>query len=250
LPGNQLLELSVHQKTIRIPRLPDRLSGFTITHLTDTHLTGKVAKMYFEEVVRRTNELDSDVIAVTGDLFDKTACLDWIPDIFGKLQARHGVYFILGNHDLRVDSTELRRRLSDVGLVDVGGQWTSVNVNDTPVILAGNEVPWFAPAADLSDCPPRDECEQLRVLLTHSPDQITWALDSAADLVLAGHTHGGQIRLPLVGPLASSSRMGTRYAGGIYDVPPAVLHVCRGISSTFPIRFNCPPELAQLKLSR
>ena len=250
LPGNQLLELFIHEKTIRIERLPERLAGLTITHLTDLHFTGKVAKPYFEEVIRRANAMDSDLIAVTGDLIDKAACLDWIPDTFGQLQARYGVYFILGNHDLRVDGADLRGRLTDAGLKDVGGRWLEVAVNETPVILAGSEVPWFLPAADLSDCRPRGKREQLRILLTHSPDQIAWALDADADLILAGHTHGGQIRLPLIGPLASSSRMGTRYAGGVYDVPPAVLHVCRGISSTFPIRYNCPPELARLELRR
>ncbi|MEK6247655.1 MAG: metallophosphoesterase [Planctomycetales bacterium] len=247
LPGNQILELNIHEKKIRIPRLPLALEGFSIVHLTDLHFTGVIGKPYFDEVIRHANELDADLIAITGDLIDNPKCFDWIDDTLGQLRARHGVYYVLGNHDMRIDSPALRRRLHSAGLITLGSRWTTLSIHGATLVLAGNELPWFGPLVDMRDCPERDE-EQLRVFLSHSPDQIDWAVEHDADLMLAGHTHGGQIRLPWIGPLASSSRMGSRYAGGTYDLSPTVLHVCRGISGTFPIRFNCPPELARLEL--
>ena len=69
-----------------------------------------------------------------------------------------------------------------------------------------------------------------------------------ADLVLAGHTHGGQIRLPGIGPIFSPCRDGVRYASGVFDLPPTILHVTQGLSAELPLRFGCPPEVTLLVL--
>jgi hypothetical protein len=247
IPGNELLQLCIHEKQLAIPRLPKQLEGLAIAHLSDLHYTGKVGKAYFEEIVRRTNEFDADLIAITGDLLDCTVCLDWIRDTFGRLRAKHGVYFVLGNHDLLVDATELRQRLTDAGLTDLGGRHTTIAVHGCDVTLAGNELPWFAPAAEMQTAPARSN-DSLRIVLSHSPDQFGWAREHDADLMLAGHTHGGQIRLPLIGAVVAPSRYGTRYACGTFFEPPTVMHVSRGISGTTPIRVNCPPELSKIDL--
>ena len=89
-----------------------------------------------------------------------------------------------------------------------------------------------------------------RILLSHSPDQLPWAQASGFDLMLAGHNHGGQIRLPYFGALIAPSWYGCRYAGGLYCEPPTLLHVSRGLCGIHPIRLNCPPELALLTLIR
>ncbi len=248
IPGNELLDLTVHEKTLRIPRLPAALEGFSIAHLSDLHFTGKVGKAWFEDVIERANGFDTDIVAVTGDLFDKAACFEWIPDTFGRLRGRHGVFFVLGNHDKRLNSRRMRQLLVEANLVDLGGRPFQFDVNDSQIILAGNELPWFAPAADMSDCPPRHDA-QLRIGLSHSPDQIDWARHLGFDLMLAGHTHGGQIRLPIIGPVVSPSRYGTRYASGTFYEPPTVMHVSRGLSGTTPVRYHCPPELTKLVLT-
>ncbi|NIP85962.1 MAG: hypothetical protein GTO03_10525 [Planctomycetales bacterium] len=221
----------------------------SITHLSDLHLTGKVTKPFFEEVVRQANRLEGDLIAITGDIVDHPACLDWLPDTLGRLRAACGVYYVLGNHDTRLDSDRLRQALADCGLVPLGGRWRETTWRDQKLILAGNELPWFGPAPDLSDCPPRAD-GPLRILLAHSPDQLPWARQHQFDLMLAGHTHGGQIHLPWTGPLVSATRIGTDYAAGLSSAPPTVLHVSRGISQTVPLRLRCPPELARLTLFR
>jgi predicted MPP superfamily phosphohydrolase len=248
LPGNQSYRLSIHEKTLEMPRLPATLDGMSIAHLSDLHFTGRISKAYFDEVVRRTNELDCDLIALTGDLVDCDACLQWVPDTLGKLRARHGVYFILGNHDLRTDHVRLRAMLTDAGAVDLSGRWLTQQIRGQRVVLAGNELPWIGPAADMQSCDADEYAGCFRIALAHTPDQVVWARRHDFDLMLAGHTHGGQIRFPLIGPILAPSLYGVRYASGTFHVPPTVMHVSRGISGLQPIRWNCPPELAKLVL--
>jgi predicted MPP superfamily phosphohydrolase len=89
-----------------------------------------------------------------------------------------------------------------------------------------------------------------RIAVAHSPDQYPWAQNYDFDLMLAGHTHGGQIRFPVIGPVLSPSRFGVKYAAGTFYEAPTLMHVSRGIAGTRPLRFNCPPELSKLVLRR
>lgn len=249
LPGNEILKLDMTERAIDIPRLPLALDGLSIVHVSDFHFTGRVGKAYFQQVVHRSNQREPDLVAITGDLVDRPEYIDWVPDTLGRLRGRYGVYFVLGNHDLRADTDRLRRVLVDSGLVDLGGRWIGLQVRGEPVVLAGNELPWMAPAADMTRCPERRGAGgPLRIVLTHSPDQLDWAQAQDVDLLLAGHTHGGQIRLPLIGPVLSPTRVGVRYASGVFYAPPTVMHVTRGVSGQFPVRLKCPPEMAYLLL--
>jgi len=157
---------------------------------------------------------------------------------------------VLGNHDLRIrDESRLRGALSGAGLVDLGGRSQTVGTGErnsfggqrTSLVLARG--PHRRGAAGRRRRP-------LRILLAHSPDQFAWARARNFDLVLAGHTHGGQIRLPLVGAVACPSRLGVKYACGVFQEGPSILHVSRGVSSLLPLRINCLPELTRLVLTR
>ena len=230
--------------------LPEPLDGLSLVHLSDLQLTGQLTRDYFHFVVDKANALRGDVVVITGDIVDREACLDWIPETLGRLEARHGVYFILGNHDKRIgDASRVRRALVQCGMVDVGGRVMTLEINGVEVHLAGNELPWFPLRADESLFAPQARATDVfRILLAHTPDQYIWAQDRAYDLMLAGHCHGGQVRLPLIGPIVSPSRFGARYASGLFSEGPTLMHVSRGISGTHPLRLNCPPELAKLVL--
>jgi uncharacterized protein len=247
IPGNEIFSLAVQTKQLRLPQLPAELSGLRIAHLSDLHMTGRFTRPFYEEIVRQTNDLEPDLIALTGDICEKEKCLDWVVPVLGKLTARYGKFFVLGNHETRLDDVSpLRELLAEAGFIDVAGRWITSSVASTQVLLAGSELPWFGIAPDMAAAPDGP----LRVLLSHSPDQLPWAKRAGFDLMLAGHNHGGQIRLPLIGPLITPSRYGSRYAGGLYSEPPTLLHVTRGIAGLHPLRFNCPPELALLVLVR
>jgi predicted MPP superfamily phosphohydrolase len=89
-----------------------------------------------------------------------------------------------------------------------------------------------------------------RLCLSHTPDHITWARRHEVDLMLSGHVHGGQVRLPLIGPVVVPSLYGRRFDSGTFHLPPTVLHVSRGLSSEQPLRYNCRPEVTKLVLRR
>ncbi len=250
LPGNEILQLSIHEKTLVASRLAKPLDGLRITHLSDLHLTGQLSQSFYEEIVRQANAWPADIVAITGDIVEKAACLDWIEPTLGRLQARYGVFFVLGNHELRIKNEPLvRRTLTAAGLIDLGGHSLTISHQDAPIELGGNELPWFSPAANFPDRPFVDGGQRpFRILLTHSPDQLAWARRHDCDLMLAGHTHGGQVQFPVVGPILSPSRHGSRFASGTFYYQPTLMHVSRGLAGTRPLRLNCPPELARLVL--
>lgn len=252
VPGNQVLQIAVEELEVKIARLPPALDGFSIVQITDWHITGRIGLEYFRQVVSRANDLAPDLVALCGDLIEDINHFDWIPETFAKLRARHGVYYVLGNHDLYTrDVPHLRGLLAAAGVVDLGGCWKRIEARGEEIILAGNELPWFSPPANMTSSPPRSSShEQLRILVSHSPDQFTWAQRHDFDLMLAGHTHGGQIRLPVIGPIFSPSLHGVKYASGTFFAEPTLMHVSRGISAELPIRLNCPPELTKLVLRK
>lgn len=247
IPGNEILKIDVQHKTLHVRRLPADLDGLRIAQLSDLHLTGQLTQEFFDAAVDRANQWDADLVVVTGDIVDKRRCIDWLPATLGRLAGRFGQFFILGNHDERVvDIDHLRKTLESCGLEDLGGQCVIRSIRGRNVRLAGNELPWFGPAPHI---PALDDDERpYSVLLSHSPDQLPWARQNQFDLMLAGHTHGGQIRPPILGPLVCPSRFGVRYASGIFDEPPTLMHVSRGLSGVQPLRFWCPPELTLLEL--
>jgi predicted MPP superfamily phosphohydrolase len=250
IPRNEIFRLDVNEKKFVLPQLPEQLNGLTIAHLSDLHMTGSLTKSFFEVVAEQTNQLAADLVMIAGDIVDTSACVEWIPETLGRLRAESGVYYVLGNHDKRVRSVEhLRQTLADCGIVGLNGQWREIVVDDTPIVVAGNELPWFGPAPDMTDCPSKVRGQRpLRILLSHTPDQITWAQDNEFDLMLAGHTHGGQIRFPLIGPVVSPSRYGVKYASGVFYERPTLMHVSRGVSGLDLIRWNCRPEITKIIL--
>jgi predicted MPP superfamily phosphohydrolase len=250
MPGNEVLALSIDRKRLAVPRLPAELDGLTIAHLSDFHMTGRIGRDYFAHVARVVNELRPDVIAITGDIIEHESCRPWLADSLGQLCAPLGVYFVLGNHDEFVDADRTRAMLVDLGLTCLSGRWVRAEWNGVPVRLGGNELPWM-PAANLTQLPRRAAgAADFRLVLCHTPDQFAWCCRADADLVLAGHTHGGQVQLPLLGILGSPSLYGTRYACGVFRRGNTVMHVTRGISGVTPFRWRCPPEAALLELTR
>lgn len=246
IPGNQILDVAIEQKTLAIAQLPEELAGLRIAHLSDLHMTGMYTPEFYQWVVEETNRLSPDVIFITGDIVDYAHCLPWVTPTFRPLQAALGKYYVLGNHDRRLpDVSLLRSALHEADIVNMAGQVLTLETRGRKIVLAGNELPWFGPAPSV---PGPEEEKSLRILLTHTPDNFSWARENRFDLVLAGHNHGGQIRFPWLGALISPSLYGTRYAGGLYYDFPTLLHVSRGLAGVDPIRLNCRPEIALLEL--
>lgn len=243
LPLNQLLELAVEEIELPVAGLPAALDGYRIAHLSDIHLTGEIHLGYVRYAIELATRARPDFMALTGDIIDKQPCIDWLVDIFSPAEAPDGCFFILGNHDTRVvDSWETRNAMDRAGWIDLGSQSMPRKLRGVQCQVIGNEYPWFErPMLEPSDA-------QFRVLLSHSPDQFTWARRNGIELMLAGHTHGGQGRLPLAGPILSPSYHGSRYASGDFYRAPTTMHVTRGLGGVHLMRINCRPELSLLTL--
>lgn len=245
VPGNQALQVAIEEKRLALPRLPEALAGFRIAHVSDWHLTGRIGEGWFQHVTDTVNSLDPDVILITGDIIENEDCRPWLSSSLGRLKAKHGVYFILGNHDYYINSAQTIADLELLGLMYVGGERFDAAWKGVPVSIVGNEMPWNRrlPACD-------QRAESFKVGLLHTPDQFDWACVNNIDLALAGHTHGGQVCFPILGAVAAPSLYGTRLAGGTFRRGITVLHVTRGISGETPMRWLCMPEIAILELDR
>jgi uncharacterized protein len=255
IPGNQIFELAIEEIELPVPGLPANLDGLRIAHLSDLHFTGDISPAFTEYAIEQANHWQPEIYAITGDIVDKSHCIPWLQPTFKKAHSVYGNYFILGNHDTRVsDPGEVRREMETSGWTDVGGRLIRTKIRDTEVEILGNESPWFGrPSAETLSNRPADEKAAgktlpPRFLFSHSPDQLGWARRHGVMLMLAGHTHGGQGRLPLVGPLLSPSWHGSRYASGDFWKAPTVMHVSRGLSGVHLLRINCRPELSLITL--
>ncbi len=148
LPGNEVFQVELNEKTLALPQLPPRLSGLSIAHLSDLHMSGRIGIEFFHEMVDRTNAMTPDLIAITGDIVDAEACLEWIGPTFSRLNAPLGVYCILGNHDVCVDLEALRSKIAAAGVTNLGGGSRRLDVAGETVLVTGNELPWIRPAQD------------------------------------------------------------------------------------------------------
>lgn len=252
IPGNEFCRISFEQQPLALPQLPRALAGLRIAHLSDFHFTGQLAEEYFDYAVERVNAWQPELVVLTGDFLDHDDCLPWLTRVFAKLYDPSCVFYVLGNHDSkRGRQREINRGLAAAGIVDVGGgPWRIVTVRNTPILIAGNEEPWLGPSAELTLAPKTAEHGRklLRILLAHTPDQIGKAVDADFDLMFAGHTHGGQISLPVIGPIFTPSAYGTRLQRGTFRRKNTVLHVSRGLSSDLPFRWGSCPQVSLLTL--
>ncbi|HJT77027.1 MAG TPA: metallophosphoesterase [Gemmataceae bacterium] len=244
LPGNEVFQVELAERTLRVPGLPAAWDGLSILHLSDLHLCGVPDRDYFEHVMDRCAAWEPDLVALTGDLVDSKRHHRWMVPVLGRLRWRVAAFAILGNHDSWLDVPLLRRRLMRLRMHVLANTWERIEVRGRPLVVIGHEGPWLGTEPDLADCPG----DAFRLCLSHTPDHMPWARRNGINLMLAGHVHGGQVRLPLVGSVFVPSRYGRRYDCGTFHEPPTLLHVSRGLAGKQPLRYNCRPEVTKLVL--
>ncbi len=247
LPRNQVFEVDFVTKVLTLPGLPPAWEGLTILHLTDLHLCGTPDRDFYQYLMDRCMKAGvPDLIALTGDVVDSGWHHRWIVPVLGRLRWNIAALAILGNHDVWRDPVVIRRRLRKVRINVLGNSWQQLDVRGHSMTVIGHEGPWFSPPPDLANCPAND----FRLLLSHTPDNISWAHQRHIDLMLAGHVHGGQIRLPLIGSVFVPSRYSRKYDCGTFFKAPTVMHVSRGLAGQHPLRFNCRPEVTRIILQK
>ncbi len=244
LPLNEVRQVEFQEQHFRCERLPSDWDRLSILHLSDFHLMGTLSQEFFEEVCAEAKQDTYDLVVFTGDLFDDDSLRHWLPTTLGTLQGKLGRYFILGNHDERQDSLVIRDAMSELGWEDVSEKVFALDHQGHRLEIAGTERPWMGEHPPLDTSAP----SAFRVLLSHTPDQFRWAQSRNVDVMLSGHNHGGQVVLPIFGPVYAPSLYGVKYSAGSWFREPTLLSVSRGLSGEIPLRWNCRPAVTKLVL--
>ncbi len=242
--------LMINRLTIPVPQLPESFAGMKIAFIADTHVGPFLSTGYLRQVVDKVNALGADLIALGGDYVHREskyvapAALE-----LARLSAPLGVFSILGNHDYYAGRI--------LTLAEFAKNHIPCLVNSGQRITRGTESFWLAGVDDLCRGNPQPEMAlqgvrpgEAIIMLSHSPDVAETLDDDRVGLMLSGHTHGGQVRLPLIGCPIIPSQYGQKYASGLVKAPKTNCFVTRGVGTIFPpVRLNCPPEISLLTLT-
>jgi hypothetical protein len=252
-------ELEVTQRTLALRHLPDAFLGFRIVQISDIHLVEYTEPWFLQETVRATNQLSPDLVLITGDFVSRGPASDRLAwraagvaaEVLSELKAPQR-FACLGNHDVSVGASHVIDPLRAHG--------TPMLVDSYVPIQRGGEYLWLCGSDDAGT---RDPDLSLAIpayptapviLMCHEPDFVDHVIRHPRfpyiDAMLSGHTHGGQVRLPAIGPLILPP-MGKKYIEGRFQFEHMELYVNRGIGTVgLPFRLNCPAEITQFTLQR
>lgn len=250
-------DLVIERRTIKIRGLAETFAGLRIVQVSDIHFMEYTEPFFVEHTVREINRLRPDIVLLTGDFvsmapIDKTRARNYAPlvaAILGGIQCPHR-YGVLGNHDWMVDGDLVIETLGAVGIQVLRNSNLPFERDGARFWIAGimDALSW---EWDLNKTLPTHAAKDSEpvVLMAHEPDILpAVARTNAVDLMLSGHTHGGQVRLPFLPPLLLPP-LGKRFVEGHFTMGRTQLYVNRGIGSVgLPFRFRCPSELTELTL--
>jgi hypothetical protein len=236
---------------VPIRHLPPEFHGLTIGHLSDIHHGMYTGADYIRRCVALLNQQQPDLVALTGDFtFGRRTYIEPCADVLSELKPRIGTYAVLGNHDYYQGAGHVARALRRVNINLLIDERERLEVRGARLSLLGVDDLYYGQTDVLRllrDIPN----DEPKVVLAHNPDFIEeFAVKNAhIDLMMSGHTHGGQIRLPLVGAPHIDSDYGQRYAIGMNRCREMQIYTTRGIGTiTLPVRLDCPPEIVLYRL--
>jgi uncharacterized protein len=253
----QLDDLRVRSLDVPIADLPPELHGLTIAQVTDIHIGKFTRSGMLDRIVETTNPLRADLVVFNGDLIDLSlADFPMGVDVINRLDPRHGLVMIEGNHDLIEDPVEFERRAKAANLPILLDETKTLKVRGVPIQFLG--IRWGkvtdGQRRRSNNAVIRESVTQVLtqrdpgafpILLAHHPHAFDPAIDAGVPLTLSGHTHGGQLML--------NERLGAgpvmfRYWSGLYQKAKSSLVVSNGAGNWFPLRINAPAEIVKITL--
>jgi uncharacterized protein len=239
-----------------LPRWPEPLDGFTIALLSDFHYDPYFSIHPLRAAIPIVNSLRPDLIVLAGDFVSvpmtgddakAASAAEPCASLLRQLTAPEGLWAVLGNHDAGTDPEHVTRALQAANIHVLANQSQPIERNGARIWLSGvKDV--LSKTADLAQTVRGIPAREAIVLLAHEPDYADHASRFPIDLQLSGHSHGGQIRIPLLPPLYLPP-LAKKYIQGVYQVGPLALYTTAGLGTIgVPIRLNCPPEITLLTL--
>lgn len=241
--------LTIEHERIGLRRLPDAFESFRIVQLSDIHHGPFSDKSQIERAVETANRLKPDIIALTGDYISKerhyaAPCAEML----GRLRARYGVYAVLGNHDHWTDAALITDLFRAEGITMLVNEGMRFELNGATFWLAGVDDTMVG-LEDISLALAGAQKDEMKLLLAHNPIILRRAARAGVDLVLSGHTHGGQVAFR--SEQSSSGGRRRRFLKGLGRLGHTQIYVNRGLGTVvLPIRYGCPPEVSLLELRR
>lgn len=234
---------------VPIPDLPPSFEGYRIAQLSDLHIGSLCPRERGETWVKRVNELDVDLVALTGDYVTSGVAFHQdIAAIITALRGKDGVFAVMGNHDYFGDGEPLISLLRRGGVTVLRNEWKTIERGSGRVTLAGVDDTWTRRADVERSMKGRDPALPV-IALAHDPALFPKLAKAGASLVLSGHTHWGQIAAPFFPTRINISRLSSRYHAGMYREGSSTLYIHPGLGTTGPpIRIGSPPEITILRL--
>ena len=253
---------SLSRHDLILPRLPRAFDGYRVLHASDLHCDGVwMNRARMSQIIKLINREAADMIALTGDFVSYNAPR-FAPDVawaLKQLRARDGVFGVLGNHDHWSGAKIMRAALREAGVRELPNRVHTLRRGTAQSTLSGDALhiagvdDWWMGCADLEAVQRQLPPSGASILLAHEPDFADLsAATGRFDLQLSGHSHGGQVRVPGIGPLVLP-KFGQKYHTGLYEIetPNGKMwqFTTRGLGMVGPrVRFACPPEIAVLTL--
>jgi uncharacterized protein len=239
---------AVNEERIWLDALPEVFAGLRIVQISDIHHGLFLPREWLAEAVQQANRLHADIIALTGDYVTYSrANIEPAAEILGRLRARYGVFAVLGNHDFRVDADAISTALCRRHIEVLRNRHAALEFGGESLYVAG--VDDYGYGADLRTALLGIPRQAATILLAHNPRIISRAARYGISLVLSGHTHGGQVNLPLVGTVYGRSPDRLRYKIGWDRLGATQIYVSRGLGTiVLPWRLRCPAEITRLEL--
>jgi len=239
---------TVNEERIWLDALPEAFSGLRVVQISDIHHGWFLSQEWLAQAVQQANRLHADIVVLTGDFVTYSrANIEPAAEILSRLRARYGVFAVLGNHDFRVGADAVTMALRRQRIQVLRNQHITVQFGGASLYLAG--VDDYGYGADVRRAVRGIRRDAAIVLLAHNPRIISLASRHGVSLVLSGHTHGGQVNLPLLGTVYGRSPERLRYKIGWDRLGTTQIYVSRGIGTiVLPWRLRCPAEITHLEL--